>query len=176
MLIPPGSTIKLISIEYEITDDPYTQPDYIGTFSDTWQKNAIRTKDGQWFISEINQWSNWRELWKNVDEAEKSALIKKHGSLKSLTYHYALDDLKRMTAFYNDQWSYVFLDMTATLEISINGLTFISKISDSLGGIESDSLISEYVTDMHKSLTNQLKTIFPIDQIEKAGLVELAKR
>ena len=173
MLIPPNSTIKLIAIEYHFTDDPYTQPDYLGKISQTWEKNAIRTKDNQWFISENNKWSNWKDLWKHSDEAEKNQFIKRYGSLKSATYHFAIDDLKRLNAFYNDKWNYVFLDMVATLEISINGLALIAKLSDSLGGIESDSSIDDYVSDMYSGLVAQLKTILPMSQIKEVGIVKL---
>jgi len=173
MLIPPNSTIKLIAIEYHFTDDPYTQPDYLGKISQTWEKNAIRIKDNRWFVSENNKWSNWKEIWKDSYESITDQMIERYGSLKSTIYHFALDDLKRFNDFYDDKWNYVFLDMVATLEISINGITLTAKMSDSLGGIESDSSIDDYVSDMYSGLVAQLKTILPMSQIKEVGIVKL---
>lgn len=63
--------------------------------------------------------------------------------------------------------------MVATLEISINGITLTAKMSDSLGGIESNSSIDDYVSDMYSGLVAQLKTILPMSQIKEVGIVKL---
>lgn len=166
--IPPDSAITLKSICYKIEDDPFIEPDYLGKFSDKWEKNAIRTKDNRWFISENHKWSNWQTIWQDVDEATKTDVVAKYGSLKAATYHYALEDLKRILDFENGKWHYVFIEMVATMEISINHLQFTSKLSDNLGGIESDSYVDGYILDMYSGLAAQLKTIFPMSQIKEA--------
>lgn len=160
--IPPGSSIKLVSITHTLEADSFQQiPDYLGRFSKTREPNSIKVDDptynGYWFVPEHNKWSQWREYWIDVDEAHKAKVIEEHGSLKAAIFHYAQEDYKRFLSFYNNHWYYLILIVTAEIEITINGSVLTSTIYESLGGIESDSS-KHYLNQIKTETINMMKS------------------
>lgn len=159
--IPPNSKMELVSITHSLENDPYLDPDYLGKFVPYWEKNAIRTDD-RWFVSENNRWSNWKESWKYVDEADKLKVIKEHGSLKAASFHYAKEDLKRLKDFYSGKWYFQTIIVTATITFTIGGVSISTELIETLGGIESDYPLEELkntIEEVRSSLISQLTTI-----------------
>lgn len=159
--IPPNSKMELISITHELENDPFLDPDYLGKFVPCWEKNAIRTDD-QWFVSENNRWSDWKESWKHVDEASKLKTIEKHGSLKAASFHYAKEDLKRYQDFYNGRWHFQVIIVTATIKFTIGGVSIATELIETLGGIESDyppEELKNTIEEVRSSLISQLTMI-----------------
>ncbi len=157
--IPPNSKMELVSITHEIENDLYLTPDYLGKFVPAWEKNAIRTDD-QWFVSENNHWSDWQKEWAHTDEAGKAQAIAKYGSLKSASFHYAQEDLKRLKDFNHGRWYFRVIIVTATIKFTIGGISIATELFESLGGIESDyppdeleNTIQEVRSDMISKLT-----------------------
>jgi hypothetical protein len=65
---------------------------------------------------------------------------------------YKAQDAERLRAYYNDEWSMLWLKVVGYVSANVNGESFSTTLFDTLGGIEDDA--PDYIAENERDMIN----------------------